>query len=339
LKGIADSAVGRKGVFSEWQPRYSEHSIAVFPVGEGKKPLIRGWQKVGLRGSAELADKFTDADALGYVTGRRSNVTVLDIDTTDERVAENAIGRHGQPGIVTRTASGKLHLLYQYNGERRRIRPWPDLPIDVLGDNGYALAAPSKVASGSYEIIHGRLDDLDQLKPIVGIGAAVAAPLPAKWAGMREGDGRNRALWERCMRAGAGCTLDRMLEIAREANRSFKEPMMDTEVVKVATSAWQHDAAGLNFFTRPRIMLDHDVFDLLGAENPDAVFLLLKLERHHGGNDGFILSKAMATSLGWGLPRFYAARTLLEQASVIRCLEPGGRGPNDPPIYGWGLRG
>src|SRR5262249_50773433 len=44
--------------------------------------------------------------------------------------------RHGQPVIITRTASGKLHLLYRYNGEGRRIRPFPDLPIDILGDNG-----------------------------------------------------------------------------------------------------------------------------------------------------------------------------------------------------------
>jgi len=339
LACVHDGAVGRNGVFSEWQPRYSEHGIAVFPVGEGKKPLINGWQKVGLKGSAKLAGKFTGADALGYVTGGRSNVTVLDIDTTDEKVAEDAIGRHGQPGIVTRTASGKLHLLYRYNGERRRIRPWPGLDIDVLGDNGYALAAPSKVAKGSYEIIHGHLDDLDQLKPMVGIESTVTAPVPAKFAGMREGDGRNRALWERCMWAGHDCTLDRMMDIAREANKLFKEPMMDAEVVKVATSAWRYDVAGLNFFTRPRITLDHDVFDSLGVENPDALFLFLKLKRYHGGNDSFVLSKAMATSLGWGYPRFYAARALLERDRLIRCIKPGGRGPNDPPIYGWAVRG
>ena len=60
------------GVFSTWQPAYAERGIATFPIGEAKKPSIRGWQKVGLRGSAELAKKFADADALGYVTGRRS---------------------------------------------------------------------------------------------------------------------------------------------------------------------------------------------------------------------------------------------------------------------------
>src|SRR6516225_989103 len=211
------------GIFSRWQPRYAEHRIATFPVGEAKKPSIRRWQKVGLKGSTELANKFGDADALGYVTGRRSNVTVLDIDTADEKVAEDAIRRHGQPVIVTRTASGKCHLLYRYNGERRRIRPWPELPIDLLGDNGYALASPSKTAKGSYEIIHGHLDDLDRLTPMVGAPSeAISLPLPPKWTGMRAGDGRNRALWERCMRTGGGASLDRMMEIARNANQHFE---------------------------------------------------------------------------------------------------------------------
>jgi hypothetical protein len=165
-----------RSIFSTWQPIYAERGIATFPVSADKRPSIRGWQKVGLRYSAQLADKFADADALGYVTGKRSNVTVLDIDTVEEKVAEDAIRRHGQPGIVTRTASGKFHHLYRYNGERRRIRPWPDRPIDLLGDNGYALAAPSKLEKGSYEIIHGHLDDLDRLTPLEG--ALPAAPAP-----------------------------------------------------------------------------------------------------------------------------------------------------------------
>ena len=64
---------------------------------------------------------------------------------------------------------------------------------------------------------------------MAGIEPAIVAPLPAKWIGMRQGDGRNRALWERCMRPGAGCGLDRMMEIARDANQSFKEPLMDAD--------------------------------------------------------------------------------------------------------------
>src|SRR5262249_33782748 len=107
----------------------------------------------------------------------------------------------------------------------------------------------------------------------------------------------------------------------------------------IAKSAWQYDAAGFNYFTRPRIMLDHDVFDSLGAVNQDAIFLLLKLERHHGGNDTFALANAMASSMGWGLPRWQRARDLLVKTCVLRRIKQGGHGPNDPPIYGWALKG
>jgi hypothetical protein len=44
--------------FAEWQPRYAEKHIATFPVNDNKKPGIRGWNRIGFNGSAELAEKF-----------------------------------------------------------------------------------------------------------------------------------------------------------------------------------------------------------------------------------------------------------------------------------------
>jgi len=155
----------RKGIFSRWQPVYAERKIATFPLNEEKRPRIKRWQMIGIPGSTELANKFTDAEAFGFVTGKRSGVTILDIDTPDENVTADAITRHGDPRIITRTASGKHHLFYRYNGEGRRIRPWGGLEIDVLGDNGLAVAAPSKLIKGAYEIIRGHLDDLDASSP------------------------------------------------------------------------------------------------------------------------------------------------------------------------------
>jgi hypothetical protein len=69
------------GIFSRWQPIYAERGIATFPVDETKKPHIKGWQKVGLKGSAELAAKFTNAEALGFECGPRNRVTKLDVDS------------------------------------------------------------------------------------------------------------------------------------------------------------------------------------------------------------------------------------------------------------------
>jgi len=85
-------------------------------------------------------------------------------------------------------------------------------------------------------------------------------------------------------------------------------------------------------------MLDHDIVDALAIANPDAMVLLVILERYHGGNDRFALAKPMAVKMCWTLPRWYAARGYLAKTGLIRCIHPGGRGPNDPPIYGWGIR-
>ena len=114
---------------------------------------------------------------------------------------------------------------------------------------------------------------------------------------------------------------------------------MDAEVVKIASSAWQHDAAGLNFFRRPRVMLGHDIVDALAISNPDAMVLLVLLQRYHGGNDRFALARPMAEKMGWTIPRWRAARSVLTQAGIIRCIHGGGNGPHDPPIYGWALKG
>ena len=48
------------GIFAKFQPRYAEQNVITFPVSPDKKPAIKHWQKVGLEGSAKLAEKFSD---------------------------------------------------------------------------------------------------------------------------------------------------------------------------------------------------------------------------------------------------------------------------------------
>ena len=49
------------GVFQTSQPQYAAHRIATFPVGVNKRPAVRGYPRIGLRASTELASKFADA--------------------------------------------------------------------------------------------------------------------------------------------------------------------------------------------------------------------------------------------------------------------------------------
>ena len=199
MSELPASAQGVKN-FSGWQPIYAERGITLIPCGPNKAPLVKNPQKFGPSASAMISGRYQNATAFGYYCGKRNGITVLDVDTTDERVLADAMSRHGQTPVVVRTGSGKFRALYRFNHERRAVRAWEEgKPIDLLGA-GLAIAPPSVVAKGQYQIIHGHLDDLDRL-PIMReledrlyVGRAIG-PRP-----QRQGEGRNNYLWRRAMR-------------------------------------------------------------------------------------------------------------------------------------------
>lgn len=189
------------GIFAEWQPRYAEVAVPSFPV-LGKTPAINGYLKVGLKGSHALATKFTEADAFGIPLAR-AGITVLDVDTPDERVLADAMSKHGPSPFIVRSGSGNWQAWYRNGGEGRRIRPDPSVPVDILGA-GYVVAPPSKAAKGAYQIIQGSLDDLPDLPPIASQGCAKSRtytlhPSPLPCLPLREAAGRSLA----CGRASA----------------------------------------------------------------------------------------------------------------------------------------
>ena len=171
--------------FAEAQQVYADHGIATFPVNADKRPMVKHYGRFGLVGSAKIAGRFADAPAIGFMCGKRNGITVLDIDTTDERVLADAVDRHGRTPIITRSGSGHFQAWYRHAGERRLIRPRRDVPIDILGA-GFVVAPPSTVAKGSYQFIQGSsLDDLDSL-PTLSDAPTLAptdfsAEVPADW--------------------------------------------------------------------------------------------------------------------------------------------------------------
>jgi hypothetical protein len=238
---------GVQSPFSEWQPIYVERGITLIPCGDNKVPLVKNPQKFGREASREIASKFSDASAFGYYCGRRNGVTVLDVDTTHERVLADAMNRHGRTPIVVRTGSGKFHALYRHNNERRSVRAWEGLPIDLLG-SGLAIAPPSVVAKCQYQIIEGHLDDLDRL-PIMReledrLYGRASGPRP-----QRQSEGRNNDLWRRAMREAHHVDdFEQLLDRVETLNQEYVEPMQQAEVTKIAKSAWGYTERGENRF-------------------------------------------------------------------------------------------
>jgi hypothetical protein len=230
------------GLFQHWQPRYAERNVATFPVRD-KRPCIRGYLKLGIPASEQLAIKFPAEDAFGLAC-RRNRITVVDVDTPDERLLADALSEFGPTPFLVRSGSGNFQAWYRNNGESRKVRPDPQRPIDILGD-GYVVAPPSRGATGIYEIIGGSLDDLDTLptmrRPNVRANATPAA-LPERIDKGR----RNQALWRECMRLARGCrdVAELVKEAARMNATMFYEPLPDEEVLRVVASAWIKEVSG-----------------------------------------------------------------------------------------------
>jgi Bifunctional DNA primase/polymerase, N-terminal/Primase C terminal 1 (PriCT-1) len=322
--------VTSEGIFTKWQPHYAEKQIATFPVGNDKKPQIRRWNQLGLSGSARLAQRFRKANAIGFQVGPRSQITVLDIDTDNEGILADALREHGETPFLVRTGSG-YHAYYRYSGEHRRVRPYANKPIDVLG-GGYVVAPPSLSAKGQYQIIAGSLDDLANLPPI----HAVLDSLRTE-ARIEEGK-RNNTIFRFALEQTRHCdTFETLLDVMRTRNMDCEPQLTDDVLVSTAKSAWRYEQDGRNLVGRGRaVVTPHALIDELIGESQDAFILLTLLQRHHWGRS-FVLANAMADQLSWSRKRFAAARTLLEHLGFIQMVAPASfRSPAIYRLCAWG---
>jgi hypothetical protein len=316
-----------------------------------KRRAVRGYPRIGLRASAELASKFADAPALGFMCGRRSRVTVLDIDTCDERLLVDALSRHGPTPIIVRTASGKWHAWYRHNNERRRIRPWGiDLPIDLLG-GGFVIAPPSATQRGCYEFIQGSLDDLGSLPSMRGLGAALyndavtIVPDDALMAAdavtfdepilvVPEGR-RNNALFRHCMRQAHECdSFDALVEQARVFNISIcTPPLTDDEVIRTSHRAFYYTARGENRFGMTGSWLPTETVRRIVAD-PHLCTLVTFLQAENRPNRRFWVADGLYKELGWSRRKFHAARREAINQGFIEMVSKPSQG--HPALYRFG---
>jgi hypothetical protein len=98
------------GLFAQYEPAYAEHGITAIPCStDAKRPLVKNYLSLGPAAAAQLVPKFSTVNAIGVVTGRHNRITVLDIDTTDERVLKDALDRHGEARITLRQGARVVH--------------------------------------------------------------------------------------------------------------------------------------------------------------------------------------------------------------------------------------
>jgi hypothetical protein len=193
---------------------------------------------------------------LAFWPGPRSGVTVVDADTHDEIVLADSQLRHDKSPFIVITGGG-YHAWYRHGGERRKIRPDPNQPIDILG-GGLVIAPPSHVAKGEYQIIQGTLDDLGRLPPIYAALDGLMsdnAPIPK---GKRDNSLFRLGL-EQAKHVDDFATL---LDAMRTRNMDCQPPLADDVVVAKAMSAWRYEQEGRNLAGRGRaVVLSHTFID------------------------------------------------------------------------------
>jgi hypothetical protein len=285
---------------------------------------------MGHQASNELILKFGSADALGFVLGVKSKITVLDVDTRDESVLADALSRHGQTPIIIRSGSGHHQAWFKHGGERRDTSTWRrrGLPIEVLG-GGFVVAPPSRGSLGPYRFLQGSLDDVANLPLMKGV-----EPLLRCTGGVSDEVGqktpRNSSLWRQCMLLAKGCSnRDELLQHALSVNSEFASPLDRSEVEKLADSAWRYEETGRNWISSGAVVaIKHVEVDEVMGENPDAFLLLTKLMRTHWGR-AFVVANAMARIMppkGWTVKRFASARKYLETRGHIKLVTPAVQG-------------
>ena len=329
--------------FQDWQADYAAHGIATFPVkfiarpnGKfDKKPMVSRYERFGIRGSSQIARKYPDASAFGFVAGRRNGVTVGDVDEIGEKPLQRFLDRHGSTPVISRTASGKHHAWYRYNGERRVIRPEPRLNVDILG-GGVVVAPPSRGAGGEYQFIAGNLDDLDRL-PVMQNVPVEAWDNSRLVAEVKQGQ-RNNKLFVMCLDAARHCDdFEALCDVATTRNSEFFPPLEDDEVMRTAASAWKYETEGRNYIGGMRaVFCEADVLPLMA--DPHVGMLVVWAKARFKPDSQFWIADGLAETFGWSLRQLREARRRAIKMGLFILIRPGS-GFGGPGLYRWGLRG
>lgn len=327
------------------------------PGDDGKSPAgaVKGFGKWCRRPPPDWLEKMIERwphTNVGIIT-RFSNKTVVDVDrprdgTSIAALVEAMLERFGSTPLISETPSGGRHLWYQRSSDRDFLR-LDGMAVDVRSD-GVIIVPPSVRLGGEftgrpYRFISGGWSDLDRLTHIRP-GALTAAhsanaaltPLRSVTEGRRNDTLFKLALFEARYVDDADTHLDKV----RTINDGFLPPLDDTEVVRVARSAWDYQRRGLNWSGKQaRVTVTRERVDVMAAD-PDAFMLLLKLQLKYGAHcargEAFPASPEWLArddfmGTGWGHGKYRDCLRRLVDRSELIVIETGGRKPGDPRLY------
>jgi hypothetical protein len=344
---------------------YAKFSIPTLPLGDDKKPLVGHFKTAELTmgQSRAFMRRRPDADVIGVPDGPLSGIVRLDIDERGDDVVSEVIRRAGEPGAIIRTASGKHHLLYADNGERRltgrpgrsNARPWDELKVDLCGRGGYSISPPSRFSNGSEYKFEGTINLNELLSQRACMPKIRGLPERAYlWSAdgtkatsssfdveclehMRQGSGRNPDLFHALCKAAHSLPLkmSAYMDWARAYNSGYGQPMDDAEVIGIAKSVLGYaergklrSGEGGAWFGRRQAQEF--------ARDPYFFALIGWLRAENGPTSEFLVADGLASQkyLGWPRERLHRARRrAIDEGWIVEVRKPArGRAA----LYKWG---
>lgn len=147
--------------------QYAELMYSIMPVGHDKRPLLKSWKQFQTtRATTEQIESWWENRPnanIGIITGKVSDLTVVDVDTYKGAVDY----KNFPPTFTVRTGNGGYHLYYKYQpGLTVSASAYPQFPgVDIRSDGGFVVGPFSTTnyvtqngerKGGPYEIIDSR---------------------------------------------------------------------------------------------------------------------------------------------------------------------------------------
>ena len=302
---------------------YHNLGFAVIPCF-GKKPLV-AWKKYQSK-KPSLATVYRwikqfPAANIGIITGKISNLTVIDCDNLDLSI-EELQKEFGESPFIISTPSGGKHLYYSNNQEAKKIN-FDGRKIDLIAEGCFIIAAHSfnKEKNGFYSVVKGGFGDLTNLPTLkanaVDFGLKNESFISTKenqsqsnslansLADFLVSDGqRNGYLFNELKKiAESFRSLEALEKRAFEINGfSFANQLGNQEVVDVAKSVWGYKIKGCLYVENKggySFCSQKELQEL--TKFSKALALLLNLRFYHEGlkRDFCIDQIKVAKKLGW----------------------------------------
>lgn len=318
------------GVYARHAGDYLDAGLAVFPVDtDGKRPAVTGWQSAGQNAARAWIAKKGDCQGIGLVVGKRSRIVEVDVDAAGPAWLQLATEQFGELPVTIRTASGKAKIWYRHNGEGRSIRPFKDMPVDILG-GGFTITPPSfhQGHGRAYAFMTGGLAELERLQPMRAEALAGRSFKPTHRVCTGE---RNTQLWRWCMAEARNCDdVEALIDAAESWTSCFDEPLPLKEIRAAAKSAWRYEVSGRNFIGRknPQVVRSDEWMDQL-SDAPDGFYLLSMFRRFHSNRGEFVIAPAAMSKAGappWHVSRIRRARDALLERGFLEQISAPQRG-------------